>query len=200
MQKKINKTSKSQEKIKKTSLLKSEQSDATQVGPVGTALIAAYLILFSIYLLYSIVRFWPPTGSLCESYINNFIFFGTFSIRDEVRLLVIVALSGALGSLVHALRSFYWYVGHRALMRSWLIQYIMLPFVGTTLALAFYLVIRGGFFSPQANLTDTQPFGFAALGVLVGMFSEQAILKLKEIANTLLTEPSPGSDAVPEEK
>ncbi len=200
MQKKINKTSKSQEKIKKTSLLKSEQSDATQVGPVGTALIAAYLILFSIYLLYSIVRFWPPTGSLGESYINNFIFFGTFSIRDEVRLLVIVALSGALGSLVHALRSFYWYVGHRALMRSWLIQYIMLPFVGTTLALAFYLVIRGGFFSPQANLTDTQPFGFAALGVLVGMFSEQAILKLKEIANTLLTEPSPGSDAVPEEK
>lgn len=200
MNKKINTTKENQKKSEKKPLLESEQSDATPVGPVGTVLITAYLILFSIYLLYSIVKFWPPTGSIGESYIKNYIFFGTFSIRDEIRLLIIVALSGALGSLVHAFRSFYWYVGHRALVRSWLIQYITLPFVGTTLALAFYLVIRGGFFSPQANLTDTQPFGFAALAVLVGMFSEQAILKLKEIANTLLTEPNPGSDAVPEEK
>ena len=190
MQKEINTAKKNQKK---------EQTSANPVGPVGTALITAYLILLSLFLLYSIVRFWPPTESIGGSYIYNYIFFGTFSIRDEIRLLIIVALSGALGSLVHALRSFYWYVGHRALVRSWLIQYIMLPFVGTTLALAFYLVIRGGFFSPQANLTDTQPFGFAALAVLVGMFSEQAILKLKDIANTLLTEPNPGSDAVPEE-
>jgi hypothetical protein len=201
MQKKVNTAKEDQKKMGKRPLLETAPSDATPVGPVGIILVAIYLILFSIFLLYSIIRFWLPSmSSGGSSIIINFAFLGTFSVRDEVRLLIVIALSGALGSMVHAFRSFYWYVGHRALMRSWLIQYIMLPFVGTTLAIAFYLVIRGGFFSPQANLTDTQPFGFVALAVLVGMFSEQAVLKLKEIANTLLTEPNPGSDAVPEEE
>jgi hypothetical protein len=201
MQKKVNTAEEDRKKMGKGPLLKNASTDATPVGPVGIVLVAIYLILFSIFLLYSIVRFWlPSVSSGGSSIIINFAFLGTFSVRDEVRLLIVIALSGALGSMVHAFRSFYWYVGHRALMRSWLIQYIMLPFVGTTLALAFYLVIRGGFFSPQANLTDTQPFGFVALAVLVGMFSEQAVLKLKEIANTLLTEPNPGSDSVPDEE
>jgi hypothetical protein len=126
------------------------------------------------------------------------IFKWEFPIWDEVRLLLIVILGGALGSLVHALRSVYWYIGHRALRYSWLATYFLLPFGGSALAVIFYVVVRGGFFSPQANIQQTSPFGFAALAAMVGLFSEQAVLKLKEVAETILSKPAPGVDNKPQ--
>ena len=171
---------------------------ASLVGPVGIILMSAYLILTTIFLLYGLVQFWPPSTTESASSPVTFLFW-TLSISDEVRLIIIVAMAGALGSLVHALRSLYWYVGNRELVMSWLLMYILLPFVGATLALVFYFVIRGGFFSPEATIEQTSPFGFAGLGALVGMFSEQAVLKLKEVAETLLSPPQQGRDTVPEE-
>jgi hypothetical protein len=38
-------------------------------------------------------------------------------------------------------------------------------------------------------------FGFAALAAMVGMFSKQAVLKLKGIAATLLSKPRQGKNA-----
>jgi hypothetical protein len=127
------------------------------------------------------------------------IFGERFMIWDEVRLLLIVILAGALGSLVHALRSVYWYVGNRALRWSWLGKYLLLPFGGSALAVIFYVVVRGGFFSPQANIQQTSPFGFAALAAMVGLFSEQAVLKLKEVAETVFVKPQSGADSKPQD-
>jgi hypothetical protein len=123
----------------------------------------------------------------------------SFKIWDEQRLLLIVILAGALGSLVHDIRSVYWYIGNRALIKSWLAMYLLLPFTGATLSLVFYLVIRGGFFSPQSSFEQTSPFGFAAFAALIGMFSPQAVLKLREVAETLLSKPPPGDNAKPQE-
>lgn len=188
--------------LKKPTPLELGQVDASPVGPIGIVLITAYLILFAILLLYGLVQFWPsttPTKGVASTSLSVTFLFWMFSISDEVRLLLIVAMAGALGGLVHALRSFYWYVGNRKLVLSWLIKYMLLPFVGTTLGLVFYFVVRGGFFSPEATIQQTNPFGFAALAGLVGMFSEQAVLKLKELAETLLAKPRPGADAKPQE-
>jgi hypothetical protein len=63
----------------------------------------------------------------------------------------------------------------------------------------FYLVIRGGFLSPQAGFKEISPFGFASLAAIVGMFSEQAVLKLKEVTETVLAKPKPGEDAKPQD-
>ncbi len=173
----------------------------TLVGRVGIVLIAAYLLGFSIFLLYGLEQFWPPPPPAAgqASGVVAVTFFATsFSLSDEVRLIIVVALAGALGGLVHALRSFYWYAGNRRLYRSWISMYIMLPFVGSTLALIFYFVIRGGFFSPQATIQQTSPFGFAALAGLVGLFTEQAVEKLKDVAETLMAKApqAKGSDTV----
>ena len=169
------------------------------VGISGIISITAYLIIFSGFLLYSIIQFWPtlpPSGGANPVQSVTFLF-STFSISDEIRSVLIVTLSGALGSLVHALRSFYKYVGNRKLVWSWLAMYIMLPFVGATLGLVFYLIIRGGFF-PQATTKETSPYGFMAMAALAGLFSEQTILKLKKVAETLLTEPEKGENHLPE--
>ena len=123
-----------------------------------------------------------------------------FEVWDEVRLLWIVILAGALGSLIHAMRSVYWYVGNRNLVRSWLAKYFVMPFTGSALAVMFYFVIRGGFFSPQSDFSQTSPFGFAALSAMVGLFSEQAVLKLKQVAETILSKPESGADPTPPKK
>ena len=108
-------------------------------------------------------------------------------------------LTGALGSLMHALRSLYWYTGNREMVWSWAAFYFLLPFTGAILAVIFYLVVRGGFFSPQSTVSNTSPFGFAALSALVGLFSPQATLKLKEVAETIFTKPGEGKNAKPQE-
>jgi hypothetical protein len=136
------------------------------------------------------------TPSSTPGYVT--VFGKTVAVYDEVRLLWIVIFAGALGSLIHALRSVYWYVGNRKLVWSWYGKYLMQPFAGSALAVVFYLVIRGGFFSPQAGFGNTSPFGFAAMAALVGLFSEQAVLKLQEIAETVFTKPSPGADSKPQ--
>ena len=115
-------------------------------------------------------------------------------LSDEERLFLIVMFAGALGGLVHALRSFYWYAGARKLVLSWAGFYITLPVLGATMATIFYLVIRGGFFSPESSIRDTSTFGFAALAALIGMFTEQAADKLKQIAATIFTPAPKGPD------
>lgn len=123
-----------------------------------------------------------------------------YEIWDEVRLLLMVILAGALGSLVHTVRSVYWYIGNRQLKWSWVIKYVLQPLAGSALAMIFYVVVRGGFFSPQTTPENTSPFGFAALAALVGLFSEQAVLKLKRVAETVLERPTPGADPTQQEE
>jgi hypothetical protein len=125
------------------------------------------------------------------------IFRWEFQIWDEHRLLLIVMFAGALGNLVHTVRSVFWYVGNRSLKWSWLAKYILQPFAGSALAVIFYVVVRGGFFSPQTTFEQTSPFDFAALAALVGLFSEQAVLKLKDVAEMVFAKPAPGADAAP---
>ena len=122
------------------------------------------------------------------------IFWMEFCLSDEERLFLIVMFAGALGGLVHAVRSFYWYAGCRKLVLSWTGFYITLPILGASMATIFYLVVRGGFFSPQSEISDTSPFGFAAMAVLIGMFTEQAAMKLKDILETFLAQAPAGTD------
>lgn len=107
------------------------------------------------------------------------------------RFFLLVILAGALGGTLHALRSLVWYVGQRDLRQSWLLTYFMLPVSGAAVATIFYLVFLAGFFTVQGSAT------YALIGVagLVGMFSTQAVEKLKKIAEGLLTEAPQGKNS-----
>jgi hypothetical protein len=113
---------------------------------------------------------------------------------EEERLLLIVLLGGALGALLHISRSFTAYVGARKFVVSWLPWYALTPFVGAFLAMVFYLTIRGGFFSSNAPVGSTSPFGFAAVAALVGMFSRQATEKLLKTFDAIFTAAPDGTD------
>ena len=112
------------------------------------------------------------------------------------KLLLIVIFAGALGGALHALRSLYWYVGNRELIWSWTPMYLLLPFSGAAIASVFYLVVYSGFLTAPS---DRQTYWYIiGIAVIVGMFSQQAALKLQDIANAALTKPGEGSNAKPQ--
>ena len=114
------------------------------------------------------------------------------TLNNNVRLLLIIVVVGALGSLIHVLRSFYWYVGNRNLKMSWLLMYFLIPFSGAGLALLFFLIARG--LSSQPVTTQSSVDGYAAMAALVGMFSQQALAKLKQIAEGFFSVAEKGKD------
>jgi hypothetical protein len=124
-------------------------------------------------------------------------FFGAeLEVDREPRLFLVVALTGMLGGLIHAMRSLFWYAGNRNLKASWLPMYGLLPFVGMSLAVVVYVVVRGGLVvvSSQPSADVVNPFGFAALAALAGLFSREAAEWLKGVFERVLTQAEPGRD------
>lgn len=191
----------------------------------GVILIIAYLVTITLLNFYVIVKIWPPDplpgvvtttagtppAPAQESTTRqtapikwqvSFCWCKNYNPKDgcwislNTALFLIAILSGALGSLLHSLRSLYWYAGNRRLVWSWAVMYMLLPFSGAVLATIFYIVIRAGFL-PSSGGTQTipnTPYGFAALGALVGLFSEEAVLKLKQVAETVFARTPAGKD------
>jgi hypothetical protein len=164
-------------------------SQSKSVGLIGSALTAAFLIVMSIILVISLVQCWPSLDISKDISAKSPISFlvWDFEIIFESRLILIVVLTGALGGLVRSFRSLAWHTGKRELLKSWVLQYILSPFIGATLAIITYFVIRGGFVS--AGAADGQPrvYVYAGIASIVGIASEPVALKLKQVAESLFT-------------
>jgi len=156
-------------------------------------LVTAGILLVTLLLLYVLIAAWPPAQP--RSAAAGVRLFGwTVRMSLETRLFVVVTVAGALGALIHSLRSLYWYVGNRSLRRSWLLMYASLPFVGALLGLVVYLVLRGGLTTSIAQPSDINPYGMAAVAALVGMFSRETAEKLRTVFATLLAPAEAGRD------
>lgn len=162
-------------------------------------LVMAGVLLATSLLLYLLVTVWPPAASATAgprpaTKTPVRLFGRSVRLSLDVRLFIVVVVAGAIGSLVHVLRSLYWYVGNRSLRRSWLAMYISLPFVGAMLGLVVYLVVRGGLTTSLAQPSDINPYGVAGVSALVGMFSRETSEKLRTVFATLLAPAQAGRD------
>ena len=112
---------------------------------------------------------------------------GAATADTDLPLLHIVVAMGAIGSCVHAVTSLCGFVGNQRMISSWVLWYFFRPVVGVLLALLAYFLLRLGFVSPQlaADSNVINPYGVAALSGLVGLFSKQAVDKLREVFDTL---------------
>src|SRR5215212_6578875 len=84
------------------------EKSSKSVGTVGTILLLAYLIGSLLLILFTLAQLWPhptPAGELTATEPPQALLGLNFTVTPEVRLLLIVGLSGALGGLVHSLRS-----------------------------------------------------------------------------------------------
>ena len=175
--------------------------DSPQLNKATRILAVFYIVLpfLLIYLLFKLFppNPWPPTDRM----VQIFFFFKQLNIWTtlEERLLLLVIVAGALGSYIHAATSYSDYRGNRQFSHSWLLWYLLRPFVGVSLSLIVYFAVRGGLLSmvlggAEANdATNINPFGIAAIAGLTGMFSKQAADKLAEVFSTLFK--SGGDDA-----
>jgi hypothetical protein len=137
-------------------------------------IITAYLFVISTIIVIVAVMIWPPQD-------QN---------PSEAQLILIVVIFGALGSVVHALRSFSWHVVEQGEWgTNWLLRYFLMPPTGAAIALLFYAIVRGGFYTPGSEQDATLPWIFAAVAAIVGMFKEAASSKLKDIAQAILKKP-----------
>ena len=179
------------------------QDAATTEGPGGgyvaapaIVMIAAVLFALAGIAAYTLVAFWPvsvPAGS-SDTASNWFRWHGVMA--DETQLFIIVLAAGALGGLAHSVRSFYWYVGNRNLHSSWTLMYLALPLTGSGMALLTYLVLRGGLTTSFSTTDNVNPYGIAAISALAGLFSREAVEKLKAVFEVLLSPAEKGKDSL----
>ncbi len=172
------------------------EEPGTHAGPVLTSVVALGLLAVAALLLELITGLWPQyagAGGLAaganrallparvDLLLWNLVVDGDF----DLRLLLLVAVAGAIGSYIHAATSFVTYVGNRTFVRSWLWWYALRLPIGSATAVLLYFVVRGGFLSPAADPEDVDLFGMIAIAGLAGMFSKQASDKLREVFDDL---------------
>ncbi|HEX5152960.1 MAG TPA: IPT/TIG domain-containing protein [Parafilimonas sp.] len=100
-------------------------------------------------------------------------------------LLIIVALAGFLGNMIHVATSFTTYIGSKKFVRSWLLWYCVRPFTGAALATVVYFVFRGGFLNMNDGSASVNLYGIVAMSLLAGMFTDRATKKLKEVFDVM---------------
>lgn len=162
-----------------------------RMGLLGRVLLGGYMIIVSGLLVYCLFVMWSPAKVENSELVTTTLFWNKFTFSTDVQLIIIVVILAALGSNVHNAMSFIDFTGNRKLFRSWVWWYILRIFVGVSLALIFYFVVRGGFLSVGDNTQDINKYGIAAISGLVGMFSKQATDKLRELFDNLFKTSKP---------
>jgi hypothetical protein len=109
----------------------------------------------------------------------------SFFVGPETLLIWIMILSGAMGAAIFSLWAAAKHLSykHNFDYDRYKYWYITRPFLGSGLALFFYFLIRGGLLTIGTEIMMMNVVVIAGLSGLIGMFSEQAILKLSEIAD-----------------
>ena len=167
------------------------------VGPFGALVLLALMIVFAGVALYGIWVFWPTQGPDGAGIVPQRMvhFFGyDRPLSDEKLFFLTVAFAGALGGMAHSLRSFSVYLGNRELKWSWVPFYVLKPVLGAVLATLMYFVLRGGLFSSSSSTEQASPYGFAAIAALTGLFTDQAVEKLKKVAEDVFEKLEPQKD------
>ena len=138
-----------------------------------------------------------PTPALKQTFYKNDIppnvsarFFGDITADSFIFLVVVFA--GMLGASVRAIHSFFQHLGLGDFSFKWTWYYLLLPYSGAALSVVIYLVIRGGFYtSSYGEGLLLNIFSFAALAALTGLFSDNAMEKLRQVASVLLADITP---------
>lgn len=157
--------------------------------PGWTVAVGLYLTALAVALLIASVQLWGVRFASEEGSISQLqlLWWSFETPTDGLWLTLIVIVTGALGSLIHAITSFASYVGNQRFVKSWSLWYVMRPLVGAPLALVFFFTLRGGFLATGGTVTDVNYYGMAALAGMVGMFSKQAIDKLSMLFDIIFT-------------
>lgn len=135
------------------------------MSPVGIALLALYLVAWNFGLIGGLLVVWPGSEDLL----------GLKPLPVEIRYLLIAVTAGGLGSMMPLMLSLASYVGNRALRQSWGLWYLLRPFIGVTVGLFVYMVIRGGILKTGSSPDELNQYSVAGFALLGGLFSKEIL-------------------------
>jgi hypothetical protein len=110
---------------------------------------------------------------------------GNKLVHINTLLLILVAVAGFVGNMIHISASFTSYIGAGKFKKSWILWYCVKPFTAAALALAVYFVFRGGFLNMSDDGGNINIYGVMTISILSGLFTDRATLKLKELFEVL---------------
>ena len=116
---------------------------------------------------------------------TRFDFFGLLTIPSSIKKFTYAWIGGTLGGTLFSTKWLYHSVARNLWNQDRFLWRIFTPHISGALAFSFILLISSGIislFSPAAMERNNAVFGFS---FLIGYFSDSAIAKLTEIANTL---------------
>lgn len=176
-------------------------SQYIELSGLKKGLYVTYFMVLFFLLMYLLLKFWPlppTTGETdCPPMIESVRLFSRLqlTITEEMRLILIVAVMGALGGCAYSIKAFVYRVGRNRFDTSWTSWYILRPFIGSILAIIFYFAFRAAFFSLSASTEDLNNYGIATLGGIVGLYSWETMRKLEELFRKIL--PTEGEEQEP---
>ncbi|MEO3403492.1 hypothetical protein AAFN85_06295 [Mucilaginibacter sp. CAU 1740] len=113
----------------------------------------------------------------------------TIDINDTIDfntiILILVAAAGFLGNMIHIATSFTTFVGSGQFKKSWVLWYFVKPFTASALAMIMYFVFRAGFLSSSDPGNNLNIYGVMSIAAFVGLFTDAATEKLKEVFKTM---------------
>jgi hypothetical protein len=159
--------------------------------------IFVYNVVLSILALCLLATIWPGSGanqfanqSLPAETFRMFTFSATIS--GEAIVILIAMLMGALGALVYTSTALVGHVAHadgdaepNKWKDSYTLWYLVHPLLGASVAVIFYMVLRGALVNLSVGTGGLNLYGVAAISGMVGLSSKEATEKLKELFKTL---------------
>jgi hypothetical protein len=106
--------------------------------------------------------------------------------HPTARKLLCCGLGGITGSWIYAIRWYVKAVTGKLWAHDFIVWRLTAPFVGIFLAVSTYLIMETGLLGVTFNRTNSEANTYAyAIGFLVGLFSDDVMKKLAEVAKTV---------------
>ncbi len=140
-----------------------------------------FLLIIPVILVFFIIDFWPvPVKDTANAWSDTSMILG-LNLSFHLRMLMLVLLAGGLGSYIHVATSFSYHIAKRDFEPHWYWWYWMRIPIGAILALITIMITDGGLFVAPAANNDATPITTIGIAALIGLFSRQAVEKLRDI-------------------
>lgn len=104
------------------------------------------------------------------------------SVSRPSAIIILSLVGGGIGGTLHGLASLTSHVARADFDPRWTMWYLINPLIGAALAAAFLFVLQAGLGGQTASTAAPATlYGVAAFATLAGLFSRQALEKLKQI-------------------
>ena len=152
----------------------------------GTSFVAvALLFILGLYIAAFLLVMAPPDTASGSAILSVLV-------KPDFQYMLVAFLAAGIGS---SIATIYAYLRHASTLQdfdpAYIPWYFLRPVLGSLLGLVFYWLIRGSIIAilpaeqPNASSPDLDLNALAGVSALVGLFSRQAIQKLREIFHVL---------------